>query len=143
MPLEFHVLLIDDSPTDATLIARALREGGIPHKLAIAADGPRGLDILRGPDPEPDLVLLDLNLPGLDGWQVLDAIKTDAELCRLPVVVLTTSRRDEDIARTYQAGANTYIQKPEDYSSYGELVALLHRYWHQTALRPPRRRRAE
>jgi CheY-like chemotaxis protein len=143
MTLEFHILLVEDSPSDAALIERALREAAIPHRLTIATDGCRALDFLRGPDPEPDLVLLDLNLPGFDGWQVLDAIKSDAELCRLPVVVLTTSRRDEDIARTYQVGANTYFQKPEDFAAYGELVSLLHRYWHQTALRPPRRRRAE
>lgn len=125
------------------IIARALREAAVLHQLTVAGDGHRALEVLRGPDPEPDLILLDLNLPGLDGWQVLDAIKSDEGLRALPVVVLTTSRRDEDIAQAYQSGANSYIQKPEDYPAYSELVSLLHRYWHGAVLKPPRRRRTE
>ena len=89
-------------------------------------------------DREPDLILLDLNLPGMDGCQVLTRIKSDPFLRTIPVVVLTTSEAEEDILQTYQAGANTYISKPGEYSRYRELVATLEHYWVDTALKVPR-----
>ena len=89
-------------------------------------------------DREPDLILLDLNLPGLDGCQVLKRIKSDPFLRMIPVVILTTSNREEDILQTYQAGANTYITKPDEYPRYRELVATLEHYWVDTALKVPR-----
>jgi CheY-like chemotaxis protein len=142
---EFHILLVEDSPADAKIIERALREDRLAHRLTVVRDGKRALDYLSrshaGDDPaapEPDLVLRDLNLPGLDGAEVLAAIKGDPLLRPIPVVVLTTSRRDEDVARTYQAGANTFIQKPTEYPRYLELVAVLRKYWFDTALRSPR-----
>ncbi len=90
------------------------------------------------PDREPDLILLDLNLPGMDGCQVLTRIKSDPFLRMIPVVILTTSDREEDILQTYQAGANTYISKPDEYPRYRELVATLEHYWVDTALKVPR-----
>ncbi len=151
MPLDddFRILLIEDSPTDVLIIRRALAEVQIPHRLTVIADGTLALNYLSNIDPtkrpteqepEPHLILLDLNLPGLDGSEVLTRIKSEPSLRALPVVVLTTSNRDEDIWQTYQAGANTYIQKPADYASYRQLVATLRIYWHQTALRPSRPR---
>ena len=83
--------------------------------------------------------MLDLNLPGLDGVQVLTRIKSEPRLRAIPVVVLTTSHREEDVLQTYQAGANTYIQKPAEYPHYRELVSTIKLYWHETALLPPRR----
>ncbi len=146
MASEFHILLVDDSPSDVLIIERALREEQLEHRLTVLQDGRAALDyLLRLKDPatpadlDPDLVLLDLNLPGLDGCQVLSAIKTDRDLRTIPVVVLTTSGRDEDVQQTYQAGANTFIRKPDEYPRYRELVATLHRYWQDTALRRPRR----
>ena len=146
MAHDFHILLVDDSPSDALIIERALREEGIAHRLTILQDGRAALDYLVGlkdpeaaPELDPDLVLLDLNLPGLDGCQVLAAIKNDSELRPIPVVILTTSDRDEDIVQTYAAGANSFIRKPDEYPRYRELVATLRRYWHETALRRPRR----
>src|SRR5689334_3890988 len=116
---EFHILLIEDSRTDAKIIERALREGNVEHRLTVIHDGRQALDYLLGlqdvraeEDLEPDLILLDLNLPGIDGCQVLTEIKSHPYLRSLPVVILTTSRREEDVLQTYQAGANTYIQKP-------------------------------
>src|SRR5262245_7628274 len=113
---DFHILLIEDSRADAKIIERALREGDISHRLTVIPDGRNALDYLFGlrdqpslTDQEPDLILLDLNLPGLDGCQVLTQIKSDPYLRIIPVIVLTTSHRDEDILQTYQAGANTYI----------------------------------
>jgi CheY-like chemotaxis protein len=144
---EFHILLIEDSRTDAKIIERALREGNIAHRLTVIPDGRQALDYLsqlQDPDAcedlEPDLILLDLNLPGIDGCQVLTEIKTHPYLRSLPVVVLTTSRRDEDVWQTYQAGANTFIQKPAEYPRYRELVSTLRLYWQETALRPTRYR---
>jgi CheY-like chemotaxis protein len=144
---DFHILVVDDSPADALIIGRALREGGVAHRLTVIHDGRRALDelILLG-DPAtpvervPDLILLDLNLPGLDGLQILTRIKADPYLRVIPVVVLTTSGREEDVVQTYQAGANTYIQKPAEYPRYRELVLSLKTYWMETALRPPRNR---
>lgn len=141
---DFHILLIEDSRADVKIITRALAEGKVPHRLTVLNDGRKALDYfkkLEAPDADealqPDLVLLDLNLPGLDGCQVLTEIKTHPWLRALPVVVLTTSRRDEDVLQTYQAGANSFIQKPSEYPRYRDLVKTLHTYWHETAVRPP------
>ena|SRR5436305_543551 len=141
---EFHILLVEDSRADAKIVARALTEAAIPHRLTVLHDGRQALHYLsrlNSPDaPEghqPDLILLDLNLPGLDGCQVLSEIKLHPLLRSIPVVILTTSRRDEDILQTYQAGANSFIQKPAEYPRYRELVKTLHVYWHGTSLLPP------
>jgi CheY-like chemotaxis protein len=141
---EFHILLIEDSRADAKIIERALREGEITHRLTVIPDGRHALDYLFAlrdePSPterDPDLILLDLNLPGLGGCEVLTQIKRDPYLRIIPVIVLTTSHRDEDILQTYHAGANTYITKPPEYSSYCELVSTLRAYWVDTALQVP------
>lgn len=147
MTPKFHILLVEDSPTDVKIIERALREGNIEHRLTVIHDGRQALDYLlqlqHADEPEerePDLVLLDLNLPGIDGGQVLSTIKGDPFLRTIPVVVLTTSHREEDVLQMYQAGANTYIQKPSEYPRYRDLVMTLRQYWHETALRPPHNR---
>ena len=141
---QLHIMLIEDSRADAKIIERALREGDVPHRLTVIRDGRQALDYLNGlldeaadPDREPDLILLDLNLPGLDGYEVLGRIKADPRLRILPVVVLTTSSREEDVIRTYQAGANTYIAKPADYARYREVISAIRTYWLDTALRVP------
>ena len=146
MQREFHILLIEDSRTDVKIIERALREENVEHRLTVIPDGRQALDyLLRLQDPDspegayPDLILLDLNLPGLDGCQVLTRIKNDPDLRPIPVVVLTTSPREEDVLQTYQAGANTYIQKPSEYPRYRDLMLTLRQYWRETALLPPRR----
>ncbi len=140
----FHILLVEDSRADAKIIERALRENDVTHRLTVIPDGQHALDYLfalrddeTGIDREPDLILLDLNLPGIDGCQVLSRIKSDPYLRMIPVVILTTSNREEDILHTYMAGANTYISKPAEYPSYRELVATLHTYWVDTALKIP------
>jgi CheY-like chemotaxis protein len=147
MPSKFHILLVEDSRTDVKIIERALREGNIEHRLTVIPDGRQALDYLlqlhhtvEPEEIEPDLVLLDLNLPGIDGCQVLETIKSDPFLRTIPVVVLTTSHREEDVLETYQAGANTYIQKPSEYPRYRDLVMTLRQYWQETALRPPHNR---
>jgi chemotaxis family two-component system response regulator Rcp1 len=144
---DFHIVLIEDSETDAKIIRRALSEGQVEHRLTVLRDGRQALEYLVGlnepgcaPELEPDLVLLDLNLPGMDGYQLLAQIKADPSLRIIPVVVLTTSHRDQDVVETYRAGANTYIQKPGEFAGYRDLVATLRSYWHQTAMRIPRDR---
>ena len=144
---EFHILLVEDSRADVKIIERALRDGKVGHRLTVINDGRQALDYLARlqdadvpNDLEPDLILLDLNLPGMDGCQVLTEIKSHPFLRSLPVVILTTSRREEDVLQSYQAGANTYIQKPSEYPRYRDLVTSLREYWHETALPPPRHR---
>ncbi|AGA27169.1 response regulator [Singulisphaera acidiphila] len=144
---DFHILLVEDSRADVMIIERALHDGNVPHRLTVIHDGRKAIDYLvrlrdvkSDPGLEPDLILLDLNLPGIDGYQVLTQIKNDPLLRIIPVVVLTTSLRDEDVLQTYQAGANTYIQKPSEYPRYRDLVVTLRQYWHETAIRPPRTR---
>jgi CheY-like chemotaxis protein len=141
---DFHILLIEDSRADAKIIERALKEGDVSHRLTVIPNGRDALDYLYSlrdeavpNDREPDLILLDLNLPGLDGCQVLKQIKSDLFLRMIPVVILTTSIREEDILQTYQAGANTYISKPDEYPRYRELVETLRHYWVDTALKVP------
>jgi CheY-like chemotaxis protein len=141
---EFHILLVEDSRADAKIIERALRESQVAHRLTVIADGRAALEYLFGlrdenipANQEPDLILLDLNLPGIDGTQVLTQIKKDPMLRIIPVVILTTSHREEDVLQTYLAGANTYIPKPAEYPSYRDLVATLRHYWVDTALKVP------
>jgi CheY-like chemotaxis protein len=146
---EFHILLVEDSQADAQIIERALRERVAGYRLTVVPEGRQALDYLRQllnldcpEEVEPDLILLDLNLPGIDGGQVLKEIKADAVLRAIPTVVLTTSRREEDILYAYEAGANSYIQKPPEYPGYSELAATIQRYWQGTNLRPPKARRS-
>ena len=142
----FHILLVEDSPTDAKIIERALRDCSIDARLTVLREGEQVVEYFRGnlgttPHPaangtSPDLVLLDLNLPGMDGLEVLSTLKGHPDWRVCPVIVLSTSRRDEDVARTYREGANSYFQKPGEYAGYTDLMQLLHRYWCKTALRP-------
>jgi two-component system, chemotaxis family, response regulator Rcp1 len=141
---ELHIMLIEDSRADAKIIERALREGAVPHRLTVVRDGTQALDYLFGlldeaaePEREPDLILLDINLPGIDGCQVLRRIKGDPHLRIIPVIVLTTSDREDDVLQMYQAGANTYIAKPAEYARYREMVSALRTYWLDTALKVP------
>lgn len=145
---EFHILLVEDSLADVRIIQRALSEGNVAHSLTVIPDGRKAIDYLErsfATDGDrntiPDLVLLDLNLPGVDGCQVLSHIKSSGDLRQIPVVVLTTSQREDDILQTYHAGANSYLQKPAEYARYREMVATLQNYWQKTALRPPKGRR--
>ena len=120
MTIDFHgrpieILLVEDNPGDVRLTQEALREGKVRNNLNVAKDGMEGLDFLRrlGPfahAPRPDLILLDLNLPKMDGREVLAEIKEDADLRTIPVVVVTSSEAEEDIVRSYDLHANCYIK---------------------------------
>ena len=131
-PIE--ILLVEDNPGDVRLTIEALKEGKVRNRLSVARDGVEALAFLRREGPHataarPDLILLDLNLPRLDGREVLAEIKVDARLRRIPVVVLTTSKAEEDILRTYDLHANCYINKPVDLEQFISVVRSIDDFW--------------
>ncbi len=135
------ILLVEDNPADVRLVREALAEGGVPARLHWMPSGETALGFLRregdrAASPRPDLVLLDLNGPGLHGLEVLAAIKRDPDLLSIPVVVLTSSAARADVLAAYAAHANSYVVKPDDYEQFLALVASLCSYW-LTAVMPP------
>ena len=138
------ILLVEDSPEDFEATERALRRSGLKNPIHRCADGDEALDFLhrRGDyedlaaAPRPGIVLLDLNLPGTDGRQVLAEIKGDPALKQIPVVVLTTSNDPRDIDACYRAGANSYIQKPVDMDGFIKAIERLHGYWLEVVILP-------
>lgn len=139
------ILLVEDNPADVKITQRALRESAMPVELLIARDGEEAVAYLQrqgrhAHDPDwrrPDLILLDLNLPRLTGRQVLERIRGTPAVCAVPVVVLSTSHRLEDVQDMYNTGANTYIEKPQDFNRFVEVLQAIRRYWLETALLPP------
>jgi CheY-like chemotaxis protein len=131
-PIE--ILLVEDSPSDANLTIREFSKATIANHLHWVEDGEAAMDYLRSQgefagSPRPDLILLDLNLPGMDGREVLAEIKADAGLKRIPVVVLTTSNDEEDILRSYNLNANCYVTKPIDINQFIHVVRLINEFW--------------
>ena len=129
-----NILLVEDNPADIRLTVEALKEGKILNELNVARDGVEALDYLfrRGAFSEasrPDLILLDLNMPRKDGREVLGEIKENADLKRIPVVVLTTSKAEEDIIRSYNLHANCYISKPVDLEQFMGVVRTIEDFW--------------
>jgi CheY-like chemotaxis protein len=138
-----EILLIEDNPGDVRLIQEAFRETGRPHHLRVAADGAHALAILRQPGAEtsrsrPDLIILDLNLPGTDGRTVLRTLKADPALASIPVVVLTSSDDERDIRQAYAAGANCYVVKPLDLDHFLDTLGAIEQFWLITARLPAR-----
>jgi two-component system, chemotaxis family, response regulator Rcp1 len=126
-----RILLVEDNPGDARLVRLALAEALPSARLSVAADGEAALTRLREAGEPPDLVLLDLNLPGLSGHEVLAAVRAseDPALRRLPVVVLSSSRAEADVARSYELGASSHLAKPGDVDALFAQVETLARYW--------------
>jgi chemotaxis family two-component system response regulator Rcp1 len=140
-PIE--ILLVEDNPGDVRLTIEALKEGKVRNNLAIAKDGVEALVYLRREGSHananrPDLILLDLNLPRKDGREVLAEIKEDPVLRRIPVVVLTTSKAEEDILRTYDLHANCYITKPVDLDQFISVVRSIDDFWLSVVRLPPK-----
>lgn len=129
-----EILLVEDNHADVRLTEVALLEAKVRNRLHIARDGEEAMDFLRGRGafanaPRPDIILLDLNLPKKDGREVLAEIKGDPHLRRIPVVVLTTSRADEDILKSYDLHVNCYITKPVDLDRFLEVVKAINNFW--------------
>ena len=139
-PLE--ILLVEDNPADVRLTQEAFRDGKIHNKLVVAKDGVEAMDFLhrRGKHADatpPDLILLDLNLPRKDGREVLAEIKSDPELMRIPVVVLTTSRAEMDVLKTYNLHANCYVVKPVDFEQFIRVIHSIESFWLTAVTLPP------
>ena len=139
------IVLADDDPDDRQLTEDAFSENRLANQLHCVEDGEELMDYLyrrgkfeslRG-DPLPGLILLDLNMPRKDGREALKEIKADPELRRIPIVVLTTSKAEEDIVRTYDLGVNSYVTKPVTFKSLVELIKVLGRYWFEVVELPP------
>lgn len=131
-PIE--ILLVEDNPGDVRLTREALKEGKVRNNLHVAEDGDKALAFLRqggngASAPRPDLILLDLNLPKRDGREVLAEIKSDPSLRCIPVVILTTSRAEEDILKTYDLHANCYITKPVNLEQFISVVKAIEDFW--------------
>lgn len=129
-----EIFLIEDNPGDIRLTMEALKEGKMGNNVNVAMDGIEALDFLRrkgryADAPRPDLILLDLNLPKMDGREVLAEIKADDNLRRIPVVILTTSMAEQDILRTYNLHANCYITKPVDMDQFIKVVQSIEEFW--------------
>jgi two-component system response regulator len=138
-----EILLVEDNPADARLTREALRESKISNRLHAVGDGEQALRFLRregehADAPRPDLVLLDLNLPRMSGREVLEQVKEDPDLRRIPVVVLTTSEAEEDIVRSYDLHANAYVRKPVDFDQFTEVVRLIEDFWFTVVKLPPK-----
>jgi CheY-like chemotaxis protein len=131
------ILLVEDDPDDALLAERAFRRTNVANPLRVVADGDEAVAYLAGEgrfadreaNPLPVLVLLDLKLPRRSGFEVLEWLRAEPGLERLPVVVLTSSRETTDIDRAYELGANSYVVKPVDFASLMEIAHVLHIYW--------------
>jgi two-component system response regulator len=145
------ILLIEDNPDDEMLTIRALKKHNIMNKVIVARDGAEALELLLGGDASaqlPGLILLDLKLPKIDGLEVLRRIRADERTRLIPVVVLTSSREQEDVLGSYTSGANAYVRKPVNFSEFADAVSTLGLFWlllNETAddlAAPPASRRA-
>jgi len=137
-----EILLIEDDPGDVRLTQEALKDSKLRNNLSVAEDGVEALAFLRregqyADAPKPDIILLDLNLPRKDGREVLEEIKADEDLRRIPVVVMTTSDADEDILASYNLHANCYITKPVDMSRFVQIVKTIEGFWFSIVKLPP------
>ncbi len=145
--MEKVIMLVEDNPDDEELTLRALRKANIANEVFVARDGTEALDFLFGTGrhaglqtlPMPAVVLLDLKLPKLNGIDVLKRIRADPRTRLIPVVILTSSSEDEDMLKSYQSGANSYVRKPVEFSSFASAVAQLGMYWMLLNQVPPSR----
>lgn len=136
-PMDKTILLVEDSPDDVKLTLRAFKQSNIANPIDVVHDGIEALDYLfargafsgRADTPPPTLIVLDLKLPKLDGLGVLKAIRADARTRLIPVVILTSSKEDQDVVSGYALGANSYVRKPVDFAEFMEAAKVLGIYW--------------
>jgi len=131
-PIE--ILLVEDNPADIRLAKEALRDGKVMNNLSVVTDGVEALNFMSqtgkySDAPLPELILLDLNLPKKNGLEVLQSLKADPELKKIPVVILTTSKAEEDIVKGYNLYANCYITKPIDLKQFLEIIKTIETFW--------------
>ncbi|MCC8400525.1 response regulator [Paraburkholderia sp. MMS20-SJTN17] len=139
-----HILLVEDSPTDVLMTREAFEYYEVLNPLHVAQDGVEALDFLRRKGrhldaPRPGLIILDLNLPKKSGREVLQELKADPDLMSIPVVVLTTSKSEEDVARTYGLHANCYVTKPVDFTLFVDVLHRINDFWFNVVTLPPAR----
>ena len=145
-PEEIEILLVDDSSADVDLTLHALKKNTLINRIHVARDGEEALNFLfcrepyeeRARQPLPQLILLDLKLPKVDGLSVLRALKEDRRTRWMPVIVLTSSKEERDLTASYDLGVNSYIQKPVDFEQFRETVHALALYWLVVNQAPPR-----
>lgn len=137
----FEILIVEDNTADLMIMQEALLDTRLPANVHTAANGEDAMKFLRrvgeySAAPRPHLILLDLNMPRMNGHEVLQEIKSDRLLMRIPVVILTTSLADDDISRAYAAHANCYIRKPVDFSSFCDVMQRIEAFWFGTVSLP-------
>ncbi len=142
-PRPVQILIVEDNPADARLVREVMRDSKILNEIHWVPDGVEALDFLyqRGKHakaPRPNLIFLDLNMPRKDGRAVLTEVKADEVLRRIPVVVMTSSQAEEDVARAYDAHANCYVRKPIDFQQFHQVVKTLENFWFSTVELPVR-----
>jgi chemotaxis family two-component system response regulator Rcp1 len=140
---DIQILLVEDNPGDVRLTKEALRGAKVANELHVVGDGEEAIDFLRqrgchADAPRPDIVLLDLNLPRVDGGEVLADIKADADLAKIPIIVLTSSSAEADIQQAYKLHANCYISKPVDFTEFIGAVRSLEGFWLKIVRLPTR-----
>lgn len=123
------ILLVEDNRDDEALTLLALEDHNVANDVIVARDGVEALDYLFGANEKPQLVLLDLKLPKVDGMEVLRQIRANEKTAYLPAVILTSSKEEEDIVRGYQLGANAYVRKPVDFEEFSQAIATLGMFW--------------
>jgi two-component system, chemotaxis family, response regulator Rcp1 len=138
-----EILIVDDNPADVRLTKEMLRGGGMPNDIHVAKDGVEAMAFVHHEGkfkdaPTPDLILLDLNMPRKDGREVLEEIKSDPELRRIPVVVLTTSAEEKDILKAYDEFVNAYVVKPIHLEQFMKIVKSIDDFWLSVAKLPPK-----
>jgi len=142
---QLTVLLVEDNPRDVRLAQRAFKQAGLPHELRVVRDGDEALAYLHqegaynepGIAPRPDVILLDLNLPRMGGHELLREVKQDNRFKQVPIIVLTTSERPDDVRLAYEAGANAYLLKPVEFSRFTEVIGQLGKFWLEIVELPP------
>jgi CheY-like chemotaxis protein len=137
-----EILLAEDNPGDARLTEKAFDRGNVVNNLHVVENGIETMKFLTREGeyrekPRPDIVLLDLNMPGKDGWEVLEEVRDDPELARIPVIVLTSSEAEKDIVKSYELRANAYLTKPVDFQGFLEIVDGFEQFWLSVVKMPP------